>query len=86
MAQNNTTCLGYIHWSTDHERIFYKEIELSVRDFREFVRVQVQLGQQELRDLLLIHPDETLTDVVPEIRLRDLKDNLARSDRGWNFL
>jgi hypothetical protein len=50
--------------------------------FREFTRIQVEMA----RDLLLVHPDEDLETVIPHIRLRDIKDNLARAEKGWNFL
>jgi hypothetical protein len=85
-VRNSTTSLGYIYWSEDNEKLFYKDLELGMSDFRKFVRVQVGLAQQQLRELLLVHPDEDLEAVVPDIRLRDLKDNLACADKGWNFL
>jgi hypothetical protein len=84
--RNSTTSLGYIYWSEDNEKLFYKDIELSMVGLRDFVRIQVQLAQKELRELLLVHPDEQLEGTVPHLRLRNLKDNLAKADSGWNFL
>jgi hypothetical protein len=85
-VRNSTTSLGYIYWSEDNEKLFYKDLELTMGGFREFIRIQVDKAQRQLRDLLLVHPDEDLETVIPNIRLRDIKDNLAQSAKGWNFL
>lgn len=81
-VRNSTTSLGYIYWSEDNQTLFYKDLELSIAGLRDFVRVQVELAQEYLRKLLFVHLDEDLGTVVPYFRLRDLKDNLARGDRG----
>lgn len=83
--RNSSTSLGYIYWSDDHERLTYKQLELSMVDFKEFVATQVKQAQSELEQLFLIHSDETREDVIPAFKLRDLKDDPTESAKGWNF-
>ncbi|KAJ8117730.1 hypothetical protein OPT61_g1155 [Boeremia exigua] len=82
---NSSTSLGYIYWSDDHERLTYKQLELSIADFKKFVATQVALAQSELEQLFLIHSDETREDVIPAFKLRDLKDDPTESAKGWSF-
>ncbi|KAI5364340.1 hypothetical protein J4E82_011544 [Alternaria postmessia] len=56
--RNSSTSLGYIYWSDDHERLTYKQLELSIADFKKFAATQVELAQSELEQLFLIHSDE----------------------------
>jgi hypothetical protein len=85
-VRNSTTSLGYIHWSDDDETLFYKGLELRMTDLREFVRLEVELLQTQLEDLLLLHPDEDRHTVVPLFEARELRDNAANASNGWNFL
>ncbi|KAK5087244.1 hypothetical protein LTR70_007388 [Exophiala xenobiotica] len=85
-VRNSTISMGFIYWAENQETLFYKGIELHMDDLRKFVRIQIDEAYKELRELMLIHIDEDLEAVVPQFRLRDLKDNLARADSGWNFL
>jgi hypothetical protein len=43
--RNNTTSLGYIHWSDDNETLYYKDLELRMADFRDFVWAEIELLQ-----------------------------------------
>ena len=83
--RNSSTSLGYIYWSDDHERLTYKQLELSIADFKKFVATQVTLAQSELEQLFLIHGDEKREDVIPAFELRDLKDDPTESAKGWSF-
>src|ERR1700733_8227179 len=53
---------------------------------RDFVRRQVELAQAQLQDLLLLHPDKAREDVVPELILRDVRDDPTIQKRAWSFL
>ncbi|CAN9210663.1 hypothetical protein AA0121_g11547 [Alternaria tenuissima] len=83
--RNSSTSLGYIYWSNDHERLTYKQLELSIADFKKFVATQVELAQSGLEQLFLIHSDEEREDVIPTFELRDLKDDPTESAKGWSF-
>jgi hypothetical protein len=83
--RNSSTSLCYIYWSDDHERLTYKQLELSIADFRKFVATQVELAQSKLEELFLIRSDEKREDVIPAFEVRDLKDDLTESARGWSF-
>jgi hypothetical protein len=48
--------------------------------------VQVELAQDQLQQLLLIHVEEAGEDVVPMLRLQDLKDDPALNQPGHSFL
>ena len=83
--RNSSTSLGYIYWSNDYERLTYKQLELSIANFKKFVATQVALAQSELEQLFLIYGDEKQEDVIPAFELRDLKDDLTESAKGWSF-
>ena len=34
--RNSTISLGYIYWSQDHERLTYKQLKLTMADFKRF--------------------------------------------------
>jgi hypothetical protein len=53
---------------------------------RYFIRFQLNRAQGQLEEILLVHPTETREQVVPPIALKDLKDNPAIIEPGWNFL
>lgn len=36
--RNTTISLGYIYWSDDHEKLTYKTLEMTMTDFKNFVR------------------------------------------------
>lgn len=83
---SNTTSLGYILWSDDGETVTYKDASFSMNVLRDFVAAQLRQAQQELGDLLLLHPEESREDVVPTFPLHRLQDNHSNSQIGWNFL
>lgn len=84
--RNSTTSLGYVYWSTDNEKLSYKTTELEMPRFQNFVRVQVNLIQAQLEDVLLLHPNECREHIVPTFVLRRLKDNPSEKARSWSFL
>ncbi|OOO04500.1 hypothetical protein AFCA_000004 [Aspergillus flavus] len=84
--QNTTTSLGYIYWSDDEQTLSYKELQLSMKGFRQFTATQVQLAQDELEQLFLLHPEEIREEMIPSLPLRELQDDPTNNQRGWNFL
>jgi hypothetical protein len=64
----------------------WKDLELRLNGFRSFVASQVKVAQQLLEGLFMLHPEETIEDVVPLVRLHQVRDNPAIIDNGWNFL
>jgi hypothetical protein len=78
--------LGYIYWSDDHEKLTYKTLEMTMADFKSFVRIQVELAQAELEQLFLLHDEERREDVIPTFELRQLKDDPTKDAKGWSFL
>lgn len=85
-VQNTTTSLGYIYWSDDEQTLSYKDLQLTMGGFRQFVRTQVSLAQAELARLFLLHEEEVREEVVPALALHQLHDNPTNNQRGWNFL
>jgi hypothetical protein len=83
--RDQITSIGYIHWSDDGQRLSYKSLELDIQALRWFIRDQVELGQSQLEQLLLIQPDEARDRVVPEINLRELRDDPTNKEAGWSF-
>jgi hypothetical protein len=84
--QDTTTSLGHIIWTDDGEQLTYKDFEVTMANFKTFVARQVNLTQQQLHELLLVHEDEGRESTVPEFNLRSLKDDPTISEPGWNFL
>ncbi|KAJ9666405.1 hypothetical protein H2201_003593 [Coniosporium apollinis] len=72
--------------SEDKETVTYKDVELQMAGFKEFVAVQVQLAQKQLEELLLLHPEEKREEVVPTFYLHRLQDDYSNNKKGWNFL
>jgi hypothetical protein len=83
---SNTTSLGYIAWSEDGSSVAYKDTGFSIDALHKFIAVQVGKAQQELEDLLLLHPDEARDNIVPQVHLHHLQDNHSNGQKGWNFL
>lgn len=83
---SNTTSLGYIAWSEDGSSVTYKDTGFSMDALRKFIAVQVDKAQQELENLLLLHPEEARDDIVPPVYLYRLQDNHSNGQKGWNFL
>ena len=83
--RNSSTSLGYIYWSDNYERLTYKQLELSIANFKKFVATQVALAQSKLEQLFLIHGNKKQEDIIPAFKLRDLKDDLTESAKGWSF-
>jgi hypothetical protein len=70
----------YMIWSEDHQKLTYRDLELSMSGLKQFARWQVEAAQEQLQKRLLIH------DIVPMLRLQDLKDNPALNQVGQSFL
>jgi hypothetical protein len=83
---NSTTSLGYIYWSDHHEKLTYKQLEMTMAGFKGFVRTEVALAQSELEQLFLLHDDEMREDVIPAFELRNLKDDPTQNSKGWSFI
>lgn len=83
---SNTTGTGAIIWTEDCQRVAYHEISLSMGDLRDFVATQVKLAQRDLDELLILHPEERRSEVIPPLRLYKLEDNHANNEAGWSFL
>lgn len=66
---SNTTVTGYIIWSDDISIVTYKQATVSMEQLKSFISLKIGLAQQELRDLLLIHPEEKYEEVVPTLVL-----------------
>ncbi|KAF4534198.1 DNA helicase ATP-dependent RecQ type [Lasiodiplodia theobromae] len=47
---------------------------------------QVRQAQQELRGLLLVHPEENHEEIVPTFHLHRLQDDHSNSQNRWSFL
>jgi hypothetical protein len=73
-------------WSEDRQKLTYRDLELSMSGLKQFARWQVEAAQEQLQKLLLIHAEEAREDVVPMLRLQDLKDNPALNQVGQSFL
>src|SRR5436190_2328083 len=84
--RDSTTSLGYMVWSDDGQELEYRSLQFSMTGLKQFVRQQVSQAQDQLQQLLLIHAEEAREDVVPKLRLQDLKDNPALSRLGQSFL
>ncbi|KAJ5563151.1 hypothetical protein N7461_001912 [Penicillium sp. DV-2018c] len=81
-----TTCLNstvpeHVTWM-DFDRLCYKELTFTMRDFKSFVHQVVS----DTRKVLLV--DLMLTDMteVPEIPWKTLYDNPTKRGDGWSFL
>ncbi|KAL5352019.1 hypothetical protein ACLOAV_001962 [Pseudogymnoascus australis] len=75
------SCLP-INWaqklrSEDRQKLTYRDLELSMSGLKQFAQWQVEAAQEQLQQLLLIYAEEAREDVVPKLRLQDLKDNPA---------
>jgi hypothetical protein len=79
---SNTTSLGYIAWSEDRSSVTYKDTGSSMDAFRKFIAVQVGKAQQELEDLLLLHPNEASNDIVLPVYLYCRQDNHSNAQKG----
>jgi hypothetical protein len=67
--------MGYIYWSDDNQTLSYKELQLSMSAFRQFVAKQVQLAQMQLEGLFLSHEDKIREIIVPRVALHELRDD-----------
>ncbi|OZJ04124.1 hypothetical protein BZG36_02823 [Bifiguratus adelaidae] len=52
IRKSSTVVPGHVDWSEDVETIFYKNSELNMADFRNFVHHQVWMAESQLKDLL----------------------------------
>lgn len=85
-VRNHTTPLGYIQWSEDNQVLSYKNLILSMPDFRRFIREQVAIAQSQLEDLCLLCVDESRELTIPELFLHDIRDDPTNNTRNWSFL
>ena len=86
-VRDSTTCLGYISWSDDGLSVSYKGISnLTLEAFRNFIRDQVHKAHAQLKDLLLLHPEEKPEDMDIRFWMHRVFDNPAGDSRSWNFL
>src|SRR5450432_2096409 len=73
--RNTTTSLGCIVWSDDGQKLEYKKLEFTMVQLKLFVQQQVELAQDQLHQLLLLHSSEAWDNVVPALDLLTLKDD-----------
>jgi hypothetical protein len=85
-VRESKTCLGSLIWSDDGEKLSHVNLELTISQLRYFVRFQLDRAQTQLEEILFVHPTEVREQIVARISLKDLKDNPAISDPGWDFL
>ncbi len=85
-VRDSVTSLGYIQWSEDEQTVFYKDLELRIHAFREFVAVQMKQAQGLLASLFMVGPEEAREDVIPAMSLHRIRDNPTVTEPGWNFL
>jgi len=83
--RDSTTSLGYMRWSEDAQTIHYRDLELSITSFRQFVLEQVHKAQRQLETLFLLGRDEERAEVVPRVALHRIHDNPTVVIQGWNF-
>jgi hypothetical protein len=82
-VRDSTTCLGYITWSDDRQSVSYKDIpSLTMEAFRGFVRNQVIKAQDQLAELLLLHPDETRESLGLQFWMHRITDNAVENQKG----
>lgn len=85
-VRNHTTPLGYIQWSEDDQVLSYKNLTLSMADFRRFIREQVAIAQSQLEDLCLLCVDESRESTIPELVIHNISDDPTNNTRNWSFL
>ncbi|KAM6513638.1 hypothetical protein FALCPG4_016021 [Fusarium falciforme] len=84
--KDTTTSIGHIHWSDDSETLSYRDTQFTMTQLRSLVATELEMVQNQLSELLLIHPDDDREMVVPPLSLRSLGDNPAESAPGWSFV
>ena len=62
-------------WSDNGKRILFKDFNCSMTNFRSFVAIEVRKTQDELAKLFLIEDGFKLENMVPPVRLVDIKNN-----------
>jgi hypothetical protein len=83
---SNMTAAGTIIWTEDCQKVVHHEVSLTMGGLRDFVAAQVQLAQKELNALLMLHPEESRSEVIPPLWMYKLEDNHANNQAGWSFL
>ncbi|KAH0553468.1 hypothetical protein GP486_006460, partial [Trichoglossum hirsutum] len=79
---NKTTAVGGINWN--EETVIYREIELSMTDFRQLVHQLCKETRHILmKDLLFVQDKEG---DLPPYRWSELKDNPAKDEPNWYFI
>jgi superfamily II DNA helicase RecQ len=77
-----TTAPGRIDWIGD--QILYRDLQISMPEFRSFVHGLTHETQTILEQDLLFQ--RTTPEPLPVVDLRRLRDNPSNSQPGWNFL
>ncbi|KAJ9480580.1 hypothetical protein VN97_g12971, partial [Penicillium thymicola] len=77
----NSSIPGCVTW-TSKDRILYKDIHFTMRDFRAFIHGLIHVLRRTLYDELLICEAEAL----PPIPWDTLVDDPAQGQAGWSFL
>ncbi|KAI9035076.1 uncharacterized protein KD926_004658 [Aspergillus affinis] len=85
-VQNSTTGMGYIYWSDDDQTLSYKELQLSMSGFWQFIAKQVQLAQIQLEGLFLLHDEEIRETIRGWNFLKDPRTRAALSTTGERWL
>jgi hypothetical protein len=86
--RDNTTCLGFVEWSDDGQKLCYKSLELTMNGLRWFLRDQVHEAQRTLHGLLLIPKidQDRHVEHLPQIHLNSLKDDPTVHHANYSFL
>jgi hypothetical protein len=86
--RDNTTCLGYINWSDDGQRLSYKSLEFTMNNLRWFLHDQVQDAQQSLNDILLLPKLDSDAERMglPQVHLSSLKDDPTIHRANYSFI
>ena len=84
--RDSVTSLGYIQWSDAGQTVFYKDVELRIHRFQEFIIMQIERVQSLLADLFMLAPDEAREDVIPLVFLHRIRNKPTVTEVGWSFL
>ncbi|OZJ01757.1 hypothetical protein BZG36_05718 [Bifiguratus adelaidae] len=81
------TTQGKIRWSEDGEQVsLADEFECTMTAFRSFIKRQVEESHIELATLFLLARNQFRSELLPALRLVDIKDNPAEAKPGWYFI
>ena len=77
---------GDITWSADYKKISYKGFETTIDNFRGFVMALLTKCRTQVSELFMIQKGESLSSVVPHVRLCAIKDVPSESRAGYSFI